>query len=130
MNGVFYSINRLPDLEIYGGETSPWEIEFVSENYLPYGKDDITGCLCTLVLVPYGYVTGVLNEDSQIRIVLTKTTAIARDNTTGRLYATFHFSIGDTQSLRGKYIYQIEIKQDSQLALGQGSVFIRGNLDR
>lgn len=124
-----YNIIRLPDLNMYGGDTTPWSVTLVRQNGNPYPYAAIDGCTCTLTLMPFSVSNGVNANVNLVPPVLTVVGTLTND-TMGTGTVVFHLTKEDTIALRGKYIYQVEIDNDGDLRIGQGFVTIRQNINR
>lgn len=124
---AFEIANSLPSIEMYGGDTVPWEIELVRENGEYFSYDTASECSFKMVFLPfYADQTGISYSD--IVPVIQKSGAVIDND--GRALIEFRFTTEDTRDLWGKYLYQIEVTHDEEHRSMQGVVNIRQNLDR
>lgn len=127
--GGEYGSYKLPDITIYGGDTTPWSIVIVKQSGIPYPYDMLSGSTARLTLTPYALSIGLGADAEAIAPVLTKTGTVTRDPR-GAGTVLFTMAKGDTLNLRGKYIYQIEIAKGDELRVLQGVATIRQNINR
>ena len=115
----------LPDVEMYGGDTTPWQIFIAHENGNPYTVDELDGYTATLYLIPYYMNTGVSVSGAP---VLTKSGTFKAVDGVGAV--EFAMAASDTKTLAGKYTYQVEFHYGTACRIGQGKVHIRTNINR
>lgn len=119
----------LPDIEMYGGDTSPWEVALVREDNSSLSTGIASECTCTLTFSPFKITTGLGGRASTVKPLLTKEGTVG-EGSDGGAVATFTFDKQDTIGLRGKFLYQIEVVHDSDLRIAQGHVYIKQNTNR
>lgn len=124
-NGNF----KLPDITMYGGDTTPWYISIMKQDGTPYPFGSLTGSSAKLFLSPYALSVGIGNDAQAAEPVLTKSGTVTGDPD-GNGTILFTMERADTIDLRGKYLYQIEISRDDDLRVLQGVVTIRPNINR
>lgn len=113
----------LPDIEMYGGDTQPWEISVKHENGISYTLTEMAGYTSVLTITPLS----VVSYNASVAPVLTKNGALSADDQ-GNAAVIFEFDSTDTLYLRGKYIYQITFSQENtKLRVGQGKLIIKPN---
>ena len=113
----------LPDIEMYGGDTQPWEISIKHENGVSYTQEELIGYAGLLTVTPFSVNT----MSASVSPVLTKSGRIGASDD-GSATIMFEFNSADTLYLRGKFIYQIAFSYDStKLRVGQGKLTIRPN---
>lgn len=120
---------KLPDVSMYGGDTTPWSIIIVKQDGTPYPFASLTGSAAKLALTPYAISTGLGANAESIAPVLVKTGTVTSDPS-GTATVLFSLTKADTINLRGKYIYQVELSKDSELRVLQGFVTIKQNINR
>jgi len=125
----YFCIERLPDLEIYGGDTTPWEIPLLNEDRSPYDTEDASLYSFTLTLTPLGVTSGLGDSSVAVSPSLTKQGEV-RISTDGGALVFFDFARNDTKDLRGKYIYQIEAVSNEAARVCQGHIYIKANNNR
>lgn len=118
--------NRLPDFDMYGGDSSTWVVELFDTNNKPHQMDPTGTYTYTLSLLPYAVLTGTGDGSP----VLIKDGSLSEDMDNGVPKALFSFQSNETINLRGKYVYQIEVDYPGGKKIGQGNVFIRQNINR
>lgn len=113
----------LPDVEMYGGDTQPWEIALMHDNGTPYVLSETSGFTATLTISPFT----VSVYSATISPVVTKDGRIGVDDD-GYAVVLFEPTSSDTISMRGKFIYQVAISgNDGRLRVGQGKLVIKPN---
>lgn len=122
-----YPITVLPDIEMYGGENEPWQVQILHDNGTKYLISEVTGYSAILSIIPFEYSAGlgVVGATPVLTI-----NATFREYETDKAMAVFSFTIADTLNLSGKYVYQIELASNSNKRIGQGYLFIRNNINR
>ena len=129
MNTYDFPIEVLPDIEIYGGDTSPWHLILVREDGKNYTMETTVGYTCKLTITPFKVTTGLGDMAHIIKTILTKSGKI-QAGVHGEATALFEFSTSDTKGLRGKYIYQVEVESGAASRICQGRLYIRQNINR
>lgn len=124
-----FEVRALPDIEMYGGDTTPWEVTLMCNDGTRFSADVSKGFAVTLTLTPFKASSGFGNNANTIPPILTKTGIVETKAGEGTI-VTFEFEENDTKGLRGKFIYQIEIRQDENLRICQGSIYIKQNINR
>lgn len=122
-------VRPLPDVDMYGGDTTPWEISLVKDDGSAFVIDQGADCTATLTLTPLKATTGLGNNAAALPPMLTKA-GVMEATASGGTAATFTFVEEDTKSLRGKYLYQIEVRHGTDLRVGQGNLYIKQNINR
>lgn len=127
-NGCF-AAQKLPDIEIYGGDTTPWEIVLMRDNNTIF--DYTSGEQCSVILTVTQSKTSTGQSAGAVLVapIFTKHGAI-QSTATGGTIAIFSFADVDTKHLRGKYTYQIEVQFENELRIGQGSLYVKQNMNR
>lgn len=120
---------KLPDITMYGGDTTPWSITISKQDGSPYPFESLAGSTAKLFFSPYALSVGMNNSAEAAEPVLTKEGTVTSDpDGTGTVL--FSMTKDDTIDLRGKYLYQIEISRDSDLRVLQGVVTVRPNINK
>lgn len=124
-----YEIESLPDIEMYGGDTLPWEVTMIRDDGSKYSVDTASECSSTLTFTPLKATTGLGGNANAVAPILKKAGEVIA---TPDGYSTilFSFNQSDTKSLRGKFLYQIEIRYRDELRLCQGHIYIKQNINR
>lgn len=128
MSSNYIKVRVLPDIEMYGGDTTPWQIALVNSNGVPLKVDAGADCVVTLSVAPYKVTTGLGHTIEEIPLVLTKDGAMETDEDEN-IFAVFEFSEEDTKALNGKYVYQVDVRQGSNVRVGQGILHIFQNIN-
>lgn len=118
-------IQILPDVHMFGGDTTPWRCYLKHASGAGYTVDDAVGYTVTMYILPY-YMQSGFNVSGEP--ILSMNGVI--EDVNGFAAAIFEFEASDTISLAGKYIYQIEVNFGREKRLGQGSLYIRPNIYR
>lgn len=124
-----YKPIRLYDVEMYGGDSTPWEYTLVRKNGSNFLIEQGVTCTAKLTIAPFDAVpdpTGYINTKD---IVIQKTATFSA-NASGGTVATFEFAEEDTKSLYGKFIYQVEVRHRDEPRIGQGNLTIHYNIDQ
>lgn len=131
MNDNKHIINAytLPDIEMYGGDTAPWEVKLVKQDGTEFIVDMTPGFSAVLTLSTLKTISGMGNNAVVASPVLTKE-GVYQVASDGSMALVFDFEENDTKHLRGKFTYQIEIRNDEQLRICQGELYIRQNINR
>lgn len=124
-----YGLDVLPEIEMYGGDTSEWEITLVRDGNKPISYQFASACSVVLTIVPLTVTSGLGNNSTAVTPLLTKNATITQGQD-GSAIVVFHFTAADTINLRGKFIYQIEVQQSTKLRICQGRVYIKQNINR
>lgn len=123
MENCFLPAMVLPDIEMYGGDTQPWEISIIHENGVLYTVTEATGYSSEMTITPFS----VSAYNASVSPVLTKSGRISVGSDDNAIFM-FEFDKSDTIHLRGKYIYQIAFSnEDTKLRVGQGKLIIKPN---
>lgn len=120
---------KLPEVTMYGGDTTPWSVLIVKQNGNPYPFESLTGSTAKMTFTPYAISAGLGANAEAIAPVLTKTGTMTSDPS-GIGTVLFTMTKEDTISMRGKYIYQVEISKENELRVLQGIVTIKQNINR
>lgn len=121
--------SRLPDITIYGGDTTPWSVTLFQQNDQDYPSASLDGSTARLTFIPYAVSMGIGTQANSIPPVLTLTASV-EGYADGSGTVLFMPSKADTINLRGKYTYQIEIINGDNLRVKQGTVTIKQNINR
>ena len=121
MGKIDYPAGMLPDVEIIGGDTTPWKITLNKNNGDSYDADEVSGFRGILTITPFSMAQGLATEPIVIKQAIV---GMSDDN---EAVAMFSFSSSDTLELNGKYVYQIELNDGVQSRLGQGYLYVRRN---
>ncbi len=131
---VKFDLKVLPSIEMYGGDTTPWEITLARKDGSKvsyYGTGE--SCQAVMKFAPLNNIS-MFGHSPVLTPVLTKTAAMSMDESNGGTIATFSFNTDDTINLWGKYVYQIDIAWPDEGATGkrvyQGALTIVQNVDR
>ena len=124
-----YEIQTLPDIEMYGGDTLPWEVTLIRDDGSKFSVDTASECISTLTFTPLKATTGLGNNANALAPILTKTGEV-KPTLDGSSVVMFFFTESDTKGLRGKFLYQIEVKHDEDLRICQGYIYIKQNINR
>lgn len=120
-------ITILPDIEMYGGDTEPWNVQMIHDDGRCYLMTEVTGYSAVLTIMPFIYSAGL--GVSGASVTLTKNATIERYGTNEAM-VVFSFAAADTLNLSGKYTYQIEFTYSGNKRIGQGNLYIRNNINR
>lgn len=124
-----YEIESLPDIEMYGGDTLPWEVTMIRDDGSKFSVDTASECSSTLTFTPMKATTG-LGGNANIIAPILKKTGVVVPTEDGYSAILFSFAQSDTKNLRGKFLYQIEIRYRDDLRLCQGYIYIKQNINR
>lgn len=124
-----FRATTLPDIEIYGGDTTPWEVTLVRKDGTKYSVDDAAVCVSTLTFTPLKATTGLGNNAVAFTPTLKKKGRVELDDD-GLAIVVFDFAASDTKGLRGKFLYQIEVEHNGDLRISQGYIYIKQNINR
>lgn len=125
---ICHKIYSLPDIEMYGGDTTSWEIFLVREDGTAFDISTITDCTCTLTLRPYGVKSSVSNSDITARPIWSRGGTIYNDTARDKTYIRFNFRQEDTINLRGKFLYQVDVRFGTEVRICQGVLNIKQNI--
>lgn len=129
MDKTEFPVYTLPDIEMYGGDTVPWEVTLVRDDGCKYTIDDAKNFTCTLTITPFKVTTGLGGRASPVMPVLTKSGSL-QETLDESAIVIFLFDIADTIGLRGKFLYQIEVACGTDLRAAQGHLYIKQNIRR
>ena len=118
-------IQALHDIEMYGGDTTPWRMYLKHDGGTYYTLAEADGYAATLTILPYYMKTGVGVNGVP---VLTKTATLKEIDS--KAVAEFAMTENDTKTLAGKYIYQVEFAYGSDIRIGQGNLYVHANIDQ
>ena len=124
-----FEVYELPYIEMYGGETLEWDIDITNHEGKQIDNDKLIGCDVVLTFTPFKTTSGIGNNAIQPPPSLKKTGFIT-EGSDGKLVVRFSFYENDTMSLRGKYIYQVDVRVQKDLRVSQGYVYIKQNNNR
>lgn len=127
--GNKYECVKLPDIVMYGGDTTPWIVNMVKESGELYTTSELGDAfkVADLYFMPYGITTGAASDVSIDDPTLQIQGTLSTDDN-GYPIIVFNFIPENTSILRGKYIYQIEISGSTETRLAQGVVTIKQNV--
>lgn len=129
MDKMEFPAHKLPDIEIYGGDTVPWEVTLIRDDGTSCPSSAAENFSCTLTFSPFKVTTGLGGKAISAAPLLTKKGTI-KETSDGGAAAVFDFATQDTIDLRGKFLYQIEISNGDDLRIAQGHIYIRQNINR
>lgn len=124
-----FEVLKLPDVEMYGGDTTPWEISLTRKDGTPLVFEEGVDCSATFSITPLKTASGMGGNAQTIKPMFTKAGSMEKNASNGTS-CIFAFAEADTKNLRGKFIYQIEVRNGSDLRIGQGSLYIKQNINR
>ena len=124
-----FPVSTLPYIEMYGGETLSWEVFLLHEDGTKYSADSAEACDIELTFLPCKTTNGLGYYAKTIDPVLRKEGTVTID-TDGSPIIFFTFIENDTMALRGKYIYQIDVRHNDDLRVCQGDIYIKQNINR
>lgn len=124
-----FAAQKLPDIEMYGGDTTPWEVELMRDKNVIFDYESGDKCTVLLTLTPLKTSTGLGTNASAITPILSVKGTL-RSTANGGSAFLFNFASNDTKNLRGKYIYQIEVTYNEDMRVGQGTLYIKQNINR
>ena len=122
-------VHTLPDIEMYGGDTNAWEITIMQDSGTTMTPAMISECEIVLSLIPFKVSFGVTSGSVASTPILTKTGTLVISPVDDPVFR-FEFSENDTKQLRGKFIYQIEVRHEDDIRLCQGNMYIKQNINR
>lgn len=125
MKSCIYKSQALPDIDMYGGDTTPWEITIQLPVSDPNFTTELSSLSCVFTLTPYRSPMAASMAVDKQQIVLQKNVSLNQSTSPGIATALIDFSIEDTCCLSGKYIYQIAITNDIDLFIAQGKLLIK-----
>ena len=129
MGNECFTAQKLPDIEIYGGDTTPWEVALMRDNNTIFDFKNGSKCSVVLTITQSKTSTGQSTGAVILKPLVTLPGAV-EEVATGGTVAIFSFSERDTKNLRGKYTYQIEVSYGTDLRIGQGSLYVKQNINR
>lgn len=127
MSRIDIPITLLPDLEMYGGDTEPWVFDMVHAGGRRYSMGEAMGYTCSLTITPFTYAAG-LGSETYPKTLQMNGTIEAFDGEGAS--AVFRIASATTKNMAGKYIYQVELSAGEEKRIGQGSLFVRSNINR
>jgi len=119
----------LPDIMMYGGDTTPWFITLEDENGIALIPEASDSYQCVLSIIPFGSSFGIGMNATTLAPVLQKT-SVFEDSGEGYYHAKMTFVPSDTMYLRGKYLYQIEVQSAGSNKVNQGKLTVLANINR
>lgn len=119
----------LPDIEMYGGDTVPWEVVLQNEDGSEFTYNKAKDLSCELTITPFKVTTGIGGHAIPISPLLIKAGSI-KEGISENAIMVFEFDATDTIALRGKFIYQIEVAYGTYLRVAQGNLYIKQNINR
>ena len=119
----------LPDIMMYGGDTTPWFITLEDEDGKPLIPEAGDTYQCVLSIIPFGVTSGIGMYAMASTPSLQKI-ANFEDSGEGFYQAKLPFVTSDTMTLRGKYIYQIEVQSSGSNKVNQGKLTVLANINR
>ncbi len=120
---------RLPDILMCGGDATPWKVRLVTASGSPVSSIDVSGASAELAISRYGLVSGLGGDAVLPEPDVTADGSVEADES-GNIYVLFALDPGDTEELRGKYLYQITIDLGDGPRVCQGVLTIRPNINR
>ena len=119
-----FVIQTLPDIEMYGGDTTPWVVTPVKEDGTTFLFDTLSECNAILTITPFKASMGMNSNASALTPILSKNGVVNSQT------FIFSFTMNDTKDLRGKFIYQIELHHEDDSRYCQGVLYIKQNTNR
>lgn len=126
MNTCMIAAETLPYIEIHGGDTQPWVIDFVHENGTGYAFAEVNDYSAKLTITPISYDCYGTGGAYVLSPILTIAGRLGVSDS-GYANVTFDFNTDDTRYICGKYIYQVEISYGEKLRVYQGRLLIKPN---
>lgn len=130
MNKCTHKVQVLPDMEMYGGDTTPWAVNIILPPNGASAFEDLSGFQCTLSLLQYRNAVAQTTCIPLASPALAKSVSISRAPGSDNVTALFEFEIADTINLSGKFIYQIAITNNDEMYLSQGFLLIKPNVNK
>lgn len=124
-----FEIRSLPDIDMYGGDTTPWEIFLVHENGDILEIDEELERACTLTLGNYNAKALATNNGSVMKPIWVHSGAFGISPENNRTFIHFDFTPEDTANLRGKFLYQVDVLLGNNVRVCQGVVNIKQNIN-
>lgn len=124
-----FAVQKLPDIEMYGGDTTPWEVELTRDKNIIFDYESGGKCTVLLTLTPLKTSTGLGGNASVVAPILSIKGTL-RSTANGGSAFLFNFASSDTKDLRGKFIYQIEVTYNEDMRVGQGTLYVKQNINR
>lgn len=122
-----YCAPVMPELEMYAGETIPWNVQILDDHGEAYLHQDLSAYSASLALMPYKVSHGLGMNALAVAPVLEKP-GVMETKADGSLYAVFEMTKQDTIMLSGKFTYQITVVFRGDRRVSQGHVLIRQNI--
>lgn len=126
MNTCTIAAESLPYIEVHGGDTQPWVIDFIRENGIGYTLSEVSEYAAKLIVTPISYDCYSSGGAHTLSPILTIDGRLGVSDS-GCANVTFEFGVNDTRYLCGKYIYQIEISYGDKLRVYQGKLLVKPN---
>lgn len=120
------SVDKLPDLVMYGGSSDRMEVAPLDPGGARIDHEYAASCTAKMTLSPLSAISGLGNNGTPVTPVLIKTGSV-EDDEGGDPVFVFYLTEDDTKKLRGKYIYQVEIRSGDSVYLCQGRLYILMN---
>lgn len=120
---------HLPDILMYGGDATPWKVRLMTASRTPVSSTDVNGASAELAISRYGLVSG-LGGDAVLPEPDATVDGSVETDENGNVYVFFSLDPGDTEELRGKYLYQITIDLGDGPRVCQGVLTIKPNINR
>lgn len=121
-------IYKLPDIEMYGGDTSVWEVSLINDRGAIITVNSDLDCVATLSFMPFKITSGI-GGNALLTEPILKKSGVLKPSLNGGTAAVFQFEESDTKYLRGKFTYQIEIQIENNIRIRQGHVYIKQNIN-
>lgn len=122
------SNGSLPDIEMYAGDATPWNVELVDENGNRYTASDLNGQPCSLQITPFKLTTGMGYNAPAVEPLINLSGTLTSDSSGA--YVVFNMDSSLTVNMRGKFIYQVSVGTGEAKRICQGSLYIKQNVNR
>lgn len=119
-------LERLPEVEMYGGDTRRWALPLEHEDGTPYTPKEAESFTFELS-ISHDVCVPLCGTGSSPILVKT---GVARPGDHGSVFVTFEFSESDTLMLGGRFVYQIVCKSQEERRVSQGFLTIYPNIHR
>ena len=114
---------------MYAGDSTPWSISLIQQNGNPYPYSSLKDASASLTLMPYTVLSGI-GDNAEIVDPVVSIDGELTGDPSGTCTLRFSLRPEDTLSLRGKFIYQIDVFNDTDRRISQGVVTIKPNINR